>query len=68
MSDCLCRPTDRESGEDEREWFKRFMCMHHWMQTNYYRAKLNRHEDSDTDPERARPNRSTVDYFPDTGE
>lgn len=40
MPDCKCDMRDREEGESEREWFKRCMCMHHWMQTDYYRRKL----------------------------
>lgn len=66
MPDCLCVMKNREEGESEREWFKRCMCMHHWMQTNYYQNKLKRYEDTDTDPERA--GLRFRDYFPDTGE
>lgn len=46
---CECVVQNREEGESQRDWLKRWMCMHHWMQTNYYRNKfdLNKHlEDS----------------------
>ena len=36
---CECKIVDRNPNEDEREWFKRWMCMYHWMQTNYYQEK-----------------------------
>jgi len=58
MIECKCDIKDREEDEDEREWFKRWMCMHHWMQTDYYRRKLeynrfyeefNAHTDSDSE-------------------
>jgi len=38
--ECQCVVKNREEGESQRDWFKRWMCMHHWMQTDYYRAKL----------------------------
>jgi hypothetical protein len=37
---CDCVMKNREPGETQREWFKRWMCMFHWMQTDYYQAKL----------------------------
>ena len=37
---CLCEIQDREPNETDREWLKRWMCMHHWMQTDYYQRKL----------------------------
>lgn len=37
---CGCKVVDRNEDESQREWFKRFMCMFHWMQTDYYRNKL----------------------------
>jgi len=37
---CNCVVKNRELDEEQREWFKRWMCMYHWMQTDYYRAKL----------------------------
>lgn len=37
---CDCVVKNRQEGESEREWFKRWMCMFHWMQTDYYRNKL----------------------------
>ena len=37
---CNCVVKNRREGEEEREWFKRWMCMFHWMQTDYYRNKL----------------------------
>jgi hypothetical protein len=40
MSECTCVVKNREEGEEQREWFKRWMCMFHWMQTDYYRNKL----------------------------
>jgi len=38
--ECICAFTDRIKRESERDWLKRCMCQAHWMQTNYYRAKL----------------------------
>lgn len=40
MPECTCVIVNRENGESQREWFKRWMCMHHWIQTDYYQAKL----------------------------
>jgi hypothetical protein len=40
MSTCECVVLNREEGESQREWFKRWMCMFHWMQTEYYQNKL----------------------------
>lgn len=37
---CNCVVSSRREDESQREWFKRWMCMFHWMQTDYYRAKL----------------------------
>ena len=37
---CLCVVKNRDKGESERDWLKRWMCMYHWMQTDYYRNKL----------------------------
>lgn len=37
---CTCVIKNREENESERDWFKRWMCMHHWVQTDYYREKL----------------------------
>lgn len=42
MTRCECVIKDREEDESMREWFKRWMCMHHWMQTDYYQNKLSR--------------------------
>jgi hypothetical protein len=36
---CECKIVDRDLDESERDWLKRCMCMFHWMQTDYYRAK-----------------------------
>ena len=36
---CQCDIKDRLENESEREWFKRWMCMYHWAQTDYYRTK-----------------------------
>jgi hypothetical protein len=44
---CECVVKNRLPEESQREWFKRWMCMHHWMQTDYYRAKLHRDEADD---------------------
>lgn len=41
---CDCAVKDREENESMREWFKRWMCMYHWMQTDYYQFKLPFHE------------------------
>ena len=37
---CHCVVKNRVKGETQREWFKRWMCMFHWIQTDYYQAKL----------------------------
>jgi hypothetical protein len=37
---CNCEIRDREEHEEQRDWFKRCMCMFHWMQTDYYKNKL----------------------------
>lgn len=37
---CNCVIVNRDDDESQREWIKRIMCMHHWMQTDYYRAKI----------------------------
>jgi hypothetical protein len=37
---CDCVVKNRLPDETEREWFKRWMCMYHWMQTDYYQHKL----------------------------
>ena len=42
--ECQCVVKNREEGESEREWFKRWMCMHHWMQTDYYQLKTCDHK------------------------
>lgn len=44
MSECQCVVKNREEGESMREWLKRCMCMHHWMQTDYYQNKLETHK------------------------
>ena len=44
---CKCVVKNRIEGEPEREWLKRWMCMYHWMQTDYYRRKFD--EDSDSE-------------------
>lgn len=38
--DCNCVVVNRNDGETQREWFKRWMCMWHWMETDYYQSKL----------------------------
>lgn len=38
--ECTCVVKNRQLYETERDWFKRWMCMYHWMQTDYYRNKL----------------------------
>ena len=40
MKECLCNFRDRNEEESERDWMKDGMCMHHWMQTDYYRMKI----------------------------
>jgi len=37
MAECTCVIQNREEHESERDWLKRIMCLHHWMQTDYYR-------------------------------
>lgn len=37
---CDCVVKNRRDGETEREWLKRWMCMWHWMETDYYQSKL----------------------------
>ncbi len=37
---CDCIGKDRADNETQRDWMKRVMCMFHWMQTDYYRAKI----------------------------
>jgi hypothetical protein len=55
MSDklrCDCVMENRKPNESQREWFKRWMCMFHWTQTDYYQRKLDpevRTWDVDTD-------------------
>ena len=39
---CDCVMKNRQEGESMREWFKRWMCMYHWMQTDYYQKKLDK--------------------------
>lgn len=36
MTTCTCVVKNREEGESQREWMKGWMCMFHWMQTDYY--------------------------------
>jgi hypothetical protein len=38
--ECECKILDREEYEEQREWLKRCMCIFHWMQTDYYRNKV----------------------------
>lgn len=40
IPECTCVVKNRIEDETEREWFKRWMCMFHWMQTDYYRSKF----------------------------
>lgn len=37
---CGCVVKNREQMESQREWLKRWMCMRHWMETDYYQSKL----------------------------
>lgn len=39
-NECTCVVKNREPNETQREWFKRWMCMFHWMQTDYYQNKI----------------------------
>jgi hypothetical protein len=41
---CDCVVKNRNESESQREWMKRCMCMHHWMQTDYFLAKLKREQ------------------------
>lgn len=39
--ECICKIRDRlEEEESQRDWLKDSMCMYHWMQTDYYRSKI----------------------------
>jgi hypothetical protein len=40
MPECTCVIRTRGRDESQREWLKRWMCMYHWMQTDYYQIKL----------------------------
>ena len=42
--ECKCEIRDREEHEEQRDWLKRCMCMEHWMQTDYYKKKLEKEE------------------------
>lgn len=37
---CQCVIKNRDPTESQRDWFKRWMCQFHWMQTDYYQRKL----------------------------
>jgi hypothetical protein len=39
---CACQMRTRKLDEDQYDWLKDCMCMHHWMQTDHYRAKSDR--------------------------
>lgn len=41
---CECVVKNRQEDETMRDWLKRVMCMHHWMQTDYYQDKLDEHK------------------------
>lgn len=43
---CDCVIKNRNEDESQREWFKRWMCMYHWMQTDYYQDKLKTHREN----------------------
>ena len=43
---CECVIKNREPNKSMRDWLKRIMCMHQWMQTDFYQEKLN-NEDRD---------------------
>jgi hypothetical protein len=45
---CVCNVQDRKLGERQRDWLKRCLCMRHWMETDYYQAKLEPPEPPDT--------------------
>jgi len=49
LENCECIILDRFPREEQREWLKRCMCMFHWMQTDYYRAKLGVHYENYTE-------------------
>lgn len=38
--ECECEIKDRKEDEPQRDWLKRCMCQFHWMQTDFYKAKL----------------------------
>jgi hypothetical protein len=42
---CECECHDRKEEESQRDWLKRNMVMRHWMQTDYYQAKLEKDDD-----------------------
>lgn len=44
LEQCECVVKNRNENESQRDWLKRVMCMHHWMQTDYYRDKLAKHK------------------------
>jgi hypothetical protein len=39
-ANCQCVVKNRLPEESQREWFKRWMCQWHWMETDYYQRKL----------------------------
>jgi hypothetical protein len=43
-SKCNCVVKNRLPDESQREWFKRWMCQWHWMETDYYQNKLEMHK------------------------
>ena len=57
---CNCVVKNREEGESQREWFKRWMCMWHWMETDYYQEKLDHNrfieleKNADSNPKKQR--------------
>jgi len=40
MIPCTCVIKNRLEEESQRDWLKRWMCMYHWVQTDYYKEKL----------------------------
>ena len=62
---CECVVINRQDNEEQRDWLKRCMCMFHWIQTDYYRAKntLTYDEFARRQSERVKYTREWVDYY-----
>ena len=42
---CECVIKNRQPNESQRDWLKRWMCMFHWVQTDYYMEKMKQTND-----------------------